>query len=274
MKEIRELLCMVCGVEHPVWYAPNDIWNAVMRWPDGREASEKIPFICPTCFVIEAERRGIKGAAWQLTIERTPKLKSELAHIPPSKSNSIDLEKHCSIEGCDYKHYSKGWCNIHYQRWFRHGDPNKLLVRQQEKHGKARTPIYIIWRSIVQRCTNKNCASYKDYGGRGITMCDSWRNSFVNFYKDMGDVPKGMSIERIDNDEGYNPKNCRWATKLEQASNKRTTVRFKGKTRREWADHFKVYYPTFRSFCTRNGDETAFNYYTNRAELESGKIQP
>lgn len=70
-KEKRELLCEVCDHDYPIWYAPNPIWNKIMRWPDGREASEKISFICPTCFVMEAERLGIrsKGKAWVLHLE-------------------------------------------------------------------------------------------------------------------------------------------------------------------------------------------------------------
>lgn len=70
-KEKRELLCEVCDRDYPIWYAPNPLWNKVMRWPDGREASEKIGFICPTCFAMEAERLGIrpKGEAWVLDLE-------------------------------------------------------------------------------------------------------------------------------------------------------------------------------------------------------------
>lgn len=69
-KEKRELLCEICDRDYPVWYAPNPLWNKVMRAPDGREASERVSFVCPTCFTMEARRKGIKGVAWVLSLEQ------------------------------------------------------------------------------------------------------------------------------------------------------------------------------------------------------------
>lgn len=112
-------------------------------------------------------------------------------------------------------------------------------------HGKKGTKIYRIWRGIKDRCCNERCAQYHRYGGRGIQICETWRNSFQAFYDDMGDVPESKhSIERIDNDRGYCKSNCRWASMREQSRNKCNTHRltFKGKTRSlsEWADKLKI----------------------------------
>lgn len=84
-------------------------------------------------------------------------------------------------------------------------------------------PRYSIWGAMMQRCHNPNNKHYKNYGGRGIEVCERWKNS-ANFLADIGPRPEGLTLERIDNDRGYAPDNCRWATRKEQSTNRRMTV--------------------------------------------------
>lgn len=90
-------------------------------------------------------------------------------------------------------------------------------------HGMSRSDEYIIWRNMKERCYNEKNTGYKNYGARGIKMCQEWENSFLSFYKDMGDRPsKKHSIERLDGDADYTKENCVWALPQQQARNKRT----------------------------------------------------
>jgi len=90
-------------------------------------------------------------------------------------------------------------------------------------HGLRRHPLYRRWQNMLQRCQNPGNPRYADYGGRGITVCERWKGpeGFPNFVADMGECPEGRSLDRIDNDSGYEPGNCRWATLLEQRHNRR-----------------------------------------------------
>src|SRR5206468_1663320 len=84
-------------------------------------------------------------------------------------------------------------------------------------------PTYRSWYAMKARCTNSNHTSYHHYGGRGITVCERWLNSFEAFLTDMGDRPEGTSLDRIDVNGNYEPSNCKWSTPSEQANNKRRT---------------------------------------------------
>ena len=82
-------------------------------------------------------------------------------------------------------------------------------------------PTYQCYQDMRQRCLNRRCVAFKNYGGRGITICERW-DSFENFLSDMGEKPDGLTLERNDNDGNYEPSNCRWATRQEQRRNTRT----------------------------------------------------
>jgi hypothetical protein len=198
----------------------------------------------------------------------------------------------CSIDGCGQRPFGHGWCNKHYKRWRKYGDPLALkgkqgppprfqggerigrlaVVEQAPKvrrgrdwlcrcdcgteiivtnenlgrctfscgclqkerfeeqrhsgdatrtHGMYGTPTYNSWTAMRARCYRRGCNGYKNYGGRGITVCERWRSSFENFLADMGERPDGMTLDRINVEGNYEPGNCRWATKSEQRKNVR-----------------------------------------------------
>jgi hypothetical protein len=107
-------------------------------------------------------------------------------------------------------------------------------------HGLSNAPEYNVWHKIIDRCTNPKSKAWNDYGGRGITVCERWKNSFRLFIEDMGRRPSPeLTVERVDNDLGYAPDNCKWATRKEQCLNKRNNllISLNGRTMtlKEWS---------------------------------------
>lgn len=99
-----------------------------------------------------------------------------------------------------------------------------IMRRSRRTHGKSHTAEFRIWCHMLGRCYNETDHKYRYYGARGIKVCDEW-HSFENFYADMGDKPSANhSLDRVDNDAGYSASNCRWATGMQQAQNKRNNV--------------------------------------------------
>ena len=131
----------------------------------------------------------------------------------------------------------------------------------QPRHGHAsfggHTPEYSAWAQMIARCTRVTHPGYANYGGRGITVCARWRK-FENFYADMGPRPEGMSLDRWpDNDGGYAPENCRWATRTQQARNQRTTTMVTignvTKPLAEWCEERGLNRSTVRKRVSRRG---------------------
>jgi hypothetical protein len=95
--------------------------------------------------------------------------------------------------------------------------------KKATQHGGYGSLTYKSWDAMIQRCTNPNSTAFKNYGAKGVQVCKHWRQ-YKNFAKDMGDRPIGTSLDRVDPSGNYEPSNCRWATRITQARNKRTTT--------------------------------------------------
>jgi len=121
---------------------------------------------------------------------------------------------------------------------------SEIMAQRKITHNRSKTLLYGVWLAMRRRCTDPKNKSYSRYGERGIRVCDEWNNSFQSFLSDMGECPKGMSLERVNNSKGYFKENCRWATPTEQSRNTRRNVWLtaKGKTQLacDWARELKM----------------------------------
>jgi hypothetical protein len=140
----------------------------------------------------------------------------------------------CKEENCNKTSAARGWCWAHYLRWYRHGDLN--LHYKSDRHGHAsgtlstgsrrRSPEWIAWASMKQRCNDPNSSAWGHYGGRGITVCQEWQQSFSTFLAHVGPHPgAGYSLDRINTNRGYEPGNVRWADWETQLRNRRDRKR-------------------------------------------------
>lgn len=124
------------------------------------------------------------------------------------------------------------------------------IINANTTHGKRHTRIYGIWKTMKTRCYNKHSEKYKNYGSRSIVVCDEWKHDFEAFYNWAMDnnYRDDLTIDRIDNNKGYSPDNCKWSTPKQQVRNRRNTVRltYNGETKSlaEWSEILNLNYHT------------------------------
>jgi len=133
----------------------------------------------------------------------------------------IKIKENCRVPACIEPSHILGLCKYHYYRNHRTGEFSQFT--KTTYHRKTKTSEYIAYTNMIQRCYNENLPIYKYYGGRGITVCDRWLESFRNFVEDMGLKPhRKLTLDRVDNDGNYEPSNCRWADRTTQNQNRRS----------------------------------------------------
>jgi len=132
-------------------------------------------------------------------------------------------------------------------------------------HGMTLTSIYRTYQGMMRRCNDMDNPAYSRYGGRGIVVCDRWAESFERFYEDMGEKPDNMSLDRIDNDAGYSPENCRWVTRYQQNNNTRANTKYSHMgietTQTSWARILGVSQSRLRYYAVAHSPVEAIERY-------------
>ncbi len=145
----------------------------------------------------------------------------------------------------------------------------KNIIKAHTTHGLSHHPLYKVWNGIKQRCFNPKCEGYKDYGGRGITMCKEWVDSFEIFFIDVvKGYKKGLQLDRVNNDGNYEARNVRWATRKQQMGNTRQNnyIEYDG-TRmilQGWADILEVNSSVLYNYMKKYSFEKAYFRYSNK----------
>jgi len=129
----------------------------------------------------------------------------------------------CSVTVCSNEVHSQGLCNGHYQRKRKGRDLETPLKLIKQGENRVTNPLYTTYRGMIDRCCNPGHKYFSYYGGRGIKVCERWLglDGFSHFIADMGPKPKGMTLDRKNNDGNYEPANCRWASRTTQQINQR-----------------------------------------------------
>lgn len=141
------------------------------------------------------------------------------------------------------------------------------IVRHGHGGSKTRSRTYISYHNMIARCHKETNKRYKDYGAKGIEVCERWRMSFVDFLNDMGECPDSFTIDRIDNDRGYSPDNCRWVSREENQANRSNSQIWivKGErfsSLREASEYLGAGYQTIRAWC--KGRKSEGRYYPSK----------